>query len=79
MASFIRLVLSNFTLTFLVLGFIVSGTALARAAKPLTMAAIIEALLAYFSPVLDRLELFLQFRHAHILRGHGGALHRLAG
>jgi hypothetical protein len=48
MAAFIRLVLSNFTLTFLVLGFIASGIALARAPKPLTMPAIIEALLAYF-------------------------------
>ncbi len=48
MGTFIRLVLSNFTLTFLVLGLIAAGIALARAAKPLTMAVIIEALLAYF-------------------------------
>ncbi len=48
MANFIRLVLSNFTLTFLVLGLIASGIALARAVKPLTMAAISEALLSYF-------------------------------
>lgn len=61
MANFIRLVLSNFTLTFLVLGFIASGIALARAAKPLTMAAIIEALLAYFLLFSIGLSFFYNF------------------
>ena len=48
MANFIRLVLSNFTLTFLVLGLIASGIALARVTRPLTMPVIVEATLAYF-------------------------------
>jgi hypothetical protein len=48
MAALIQWVLSNFTVTFLVLGLIASTVALARSATPLTASAIIEALFAYF-------------------------------
>jgi hypothetical protein len=48
MATLIRLVLSNFTLTFLIVGLIASGIALLRAPKPLTTPVVVEALLAYF-------------------------------
>lgn len=48
MATAIAFVLSNFTLTFLVLGLIAAGTALLRAPKPATKADVAEALLAYF-------------------------------
>lgn len=48
MEAVIRFVLSNFTLTFLVLGLIASGIALLRAPKPLTTPVVVEALFAYF-------------------------------
>ena len=48
MEDLIRLALSNFTLTFLVVGLIASGIALMRATKPLTAPVVVEALLAYF-------------------------------
>jgi hypothetical protein len=48
MEDLIRLVLSNFTLTFLVVGLIASGIALIRAPKPLTAPVVVEALFAYF-------------------------------
>ncbi|MGH6905938.1 MAG: DUF6790 family protein [Geminicoccaceae bacterium] len=48
MATFIRLALSNFTLTLLVVGLIASAVALLRAPKPLTAPVVVEALLAYF-------------------------------
>ena len=48
MSDFIRLVLSNFTVTFLAIGLIASAIALARAPKPLTAPVIVEALFAYF-------------------------------
>lgn len=41
-------ILSNFTLTFLILGLIVSGIAIARAPKPLTAALIVENLLSWY-------------------------------
>ncbi len=44
----IKFALSNFTLTFLVLGFVTAGISLARKAKPLTPEAVPEALLAHF-------------------------------
>jgi hypothetical protein len=44
----IQFLLSNFTLTFLVVGLIASGLALLRAPRPLTKAVVAEALLAYF-------------------------------
>jgi len=44
----LRFALSNFTLTFLVLGLMASGIALLRAPKPLTRPVVIEALLSYF-------------------------------
>lgn len=40
-------VLSNFTLTFLVIGFIAAGIALVRAPRPLTKGLIVEKLLAW--------------------------------
>jgi hypothetical protein len=49
MAQVIRFLLSNFVLTFLFLGLIVSAFKLLRAPKPLTGAVIVEAL---FSPFL---------------------------
>lgn len=48
MDSVIGFVLSNFTLTFLVLGLVVSAIALARAPRPLTAPMIVEALLKWF-------------------------------
>jgi hypothetical protein len=48
MGDLIRLVLSNFTVTFLVIGLIASAVALARAPKPLTTPVVVEALFAYF-------------------------------
>jgi hypothetical protein len=47
MANAIRFVLSNFTLTFLVIGFLAVGIALMRAPRPLTNALIAEKLLAW--------------------------------
>jgi len=47
MESIIRFALSNFTLTFLVIGLIASFVALARAPRP-TAPVIVEALLSYF-------------------------------
>jgi hypothetical protein len=47
MADTIKFILSNFTLTSLVIGFVVAGIALARAPKPLTNARVAEKLLAW--------------------------------
>jgi hypothetical protein len=44
----IRFLLSNFTLTFLLLGLIASGIAVLRGPRPITGAQVIEALLSYF-------------------------------
>ena len=48
MADFIRFALSNFTLTFLVLGFIFALVSLAFKQKPLMKSQVVEALFAYF-------------------------------
>ena len=48
MESIIRFALSNFTLTFVILGLVASAIALARAPKPLTAPVVVEALLSYF-------------------------------
>ncbi len=48
MAALIRFFLSNFTLTFLVAGFVSAGIALALKPKPLARGAVDEALLAHF-------------------------------
>ena len=48
MADFIRFVLSNFTLTFLVLGVIFALVSLAFKQKPLQKKQVVEALFAYF-------------------------------
>ena len=48
MEGAIRFALSNFTLTFLVIGLIASGIALLRAPKPLTAPVVVEALFSWF-------------------------------
>lgn len=48
MESFIRFVLSNFTLTFFVIGLVFSAAALARAPKPLTSPVVVEKLIAWY-------------------------------
>lgn len=48
MEDVIRFVLSNFTLTFLAIGLMASGIALARAPKPLTAPVVVEALFSWF-------------------------------
>jgi hypothetical protein len=48
MAAIIGFILSNFTLTFFVLGLVAAAIALLRAPNPSTSAEIAEALLAYF-------------------------------
>jgi hypothetical protein len=48
LATFIRLVLSNFTVTFFVIGLVVSGIAIARMPAPRTRAAVYESLLRWF-------------------------------
>ena len=48
METVIRFALSNFTLTFLIIGLIASVVALLRAPKPLTAPVVVEALFAYF-------------------------------
>jgi hypothetical protein len=48
MANFIRYLVMNFTLTFLVLGFIASGIALLRRPRPWTAPVIVEALFSYY-------------------------------
>ncbi len=48
MADIIRFILSNFTLSFLVLGLLVSGVVLLRAPKPFTAPVVIESLFSYF-------------------------------
>ena len=48
MEGVIRFVLSNFTLSFLIIGLVASGVALLRAPKPLTAPAVVEALFSYF-------------------------------
>lgn len=48
MATVIRFLLSNFTLTLLVLGLVASGVSLLRKPRPLRAAVVVEALFAYF-------------------------------
>lgn len=48
MDDLIRFLLSNFTLTFLVIGLIASGIALMRAPKPVAAPVVVEELFAYF-------------------------------
>ncbi|MFT3731181.1 MAG: hypothetical protein QM780_07110 [Hyphomicrobium sp.] len=45
--EFIRFILSNFTLTFLVIGLLFSLVAIARAPKPITTAVIVEKLISW--------------------------------
>lgn len=47
-ASIIRFVLSNFSLTFLVVGFVFALAAVARAPKPVSAASVVEKLLAWY-------------------------------
>jgi hypothetical protein len=48
MEGLIRFILSNFTLTFLLIGLIASGIALLRAPKPRTAPVVVEALFSWF-------------------------------
>lgn len=48
MENLIRFLLSNFTLTFLIIGFIASGVALMRAPRPLEMPVLVEKIFTYF-------------------------------
>ena len=48
MQQLITLVLSNFTLTFFLLGLVAAGIALLRRARPWSRAEVVEALLAWF-------------------------------
>jgi hypothetical protein len=48
MADLIRLLLQNFTLTLLALGFVAAAVALWRTPRPWAAATVVEALLAYF-------------------------------
>ncbi len=48
MAALIRFALQNFTLTLLIMGFLVSAASLLRAPRPWKAPVIVEALLAYF-------------------------------
>jgi hypothetical protein len=48
MKNFVQFALSNFTLTLLVIGLFASGIAVIRTPRPLTTAAIVEALFSYF-------------------------------
>ena len=46
--DFIRFVLANFTLTFLVIGLLFSAAAIMRAPRPLTYAVVVDRLIAWF-------------------------------
>ncbi len=48
MAAFIGFVLSNFTLTFLVLGLVASAVSLLRQPRPWPASAVVESLFSYF-------------------------------
>jgi hypothetical protein len=61
MASTIRFVLANFTLTFLVVGLIASAVAVIRSPKPLTTPVVVEALFAYFLLFSIGFSLFYNF------------------
>jgi ABC-type iron transport system FetAB permease component len=61
MASAIRFVLANFTLTFLAVGLIASAAALIRSPKPLTTSVVVEALFAYFLLFSIGFSLFYNF------------------
>jgi len=47
-ASIIRFVMSNYSLTFLVVGFVFALVAIARAPKPVSSATVVEKLLAWY-------------------------------
>src|ERR1700733_190477 len=61
MANIIRLVLGNFTLSFLVIGLIASGVALLRKPRPLTAPVVVEALFSYFLLFSIGFSLFYNF------------------
>ncbi len=77
MAGVIRFAFRNFTLTLFLVGLIASFIALARAPRPLSSAAIIEAMFSYFFAVFDRRKLFLQFRHSYVFWCNSRAIHRV--
>jgi hypothetical protein len=61
MANFIRFVLGNFTLTFLVIGLTASGVSLLRKPKPLTTPVVVEAIFSYFLLFSIGFSLFYNF------------------
>ena len=68
MATFIAFLLSNFTLTLLVLGFIAAAISLWRRPRPLTKALVVEDLLAYFILFSIGISFFYNFL-AHTVYG----------
>jgi hypothetical protein len=64
MAAAIRFALSNFALTFLILGLIASGVALLRA-EAIDCGGRGRSAVRLFPAVLDRFQLSLQLRDAH--------------
>ena len=79
MENVARFLSSNFTLTFFVIGLIASSVALMRKPKPLTAAVVVEGRSSPFRSVLHRLQLFLEFRCAHVFRRTDRGVHRLGG
>jgi hypothetical protein len=61
MEDAIHFLLSNFTLTFLIIGLIASGVALLRAPRPLTTGVVVEALFSYFLLFSIGFSLFYNF------------------
>ena len=64
----VAFVLSNYFLTFLVIGLLFSAVAIARAKRPVKPADVIEKLLAWHVFLGHRRQLSLQFHHAQLLR-----------
>jgi hypothetical protein len=68
MDAVVRFLLTNFTVTLLVLGLIASAIALARAPKPLAAPVVVEALFAYFVLFSIAISYFYNFV-AHVFFG----------
>ena len=74
-ASCIELVLSNPTISLLILGLIASLISLCFKKKPLGRVVVVEALVAYFFPVQRRDRISEQFRDARDIRRLHGEVH----
>ena len=77
MKRFLEFALTNFTLTVLVIGLVALGVALLRAPKPLTTAAIVEALFSYFLLFSIGVFCLYNFYRAHGFREDERPTHRL--